>query len=347
MEGKVKKGKTETVEIETRRTPGRPLKNPSKPTTTPLPPTVDAKGTTTTIEITEQKVGNTITRTTKKVVQTASSQKAEAALEKVNAQLAKNKNALATKHTLGKRLQDFGGFIANAGTLLWLLIDEDVRVGLAGIALLGGFFFINLMFAFILIEQMLILGVALILFPFLAVCWCFDVTKSYAQTSFGKLFGFAVGLIFLCLLTVVCIELDNWILGGMLRNESGSLTSVRDAIKIVYECNNGGDCNIESLASLTGTHWYFLYILFAVYLNAKLLGQAPKFAGWFKGNIGESAIGNNLKSFGKSAVGYVASGSRKFVGMIKNKDKEKKVDAFDRIGALVGRVGGLFKRKEP
>ncbi|MDR3126463.1 MAG: hypothetical protein LBT92_02420 [Rickettsiales bacterium] len=340
MEKKIDKGKKTDVRTKTEAMSGRPPKQPKVLSDNTADPVIDPKtGIRTTKRTIVTHIGNQ--KQTQEIItsETASSQRAAATLAKVNEQLSKNKHALDTKRVMGRRLQDFGGFIANAGTLLWILGDEDVRVGLAGIVLLGGFFFINLMFSFVIIEQMLILGVALILFPFLAVCWCFEVTQEYAVKSFKNSFSFAVGLVFLCLMTVACIELDNWILGGMLRSASGDVTTPRMAAEIIGNCNEGGDCDIGRFVEITGTHWYFLYILFAVYLNSKLLRAAPEFAKWFWGGASAgSGIGDSAKAFGKSAVGYVMAGSRKFVGFVKN--DEKSATFIDRIGSLFGGKGG-------
>jgi ribosome assembly protein YihI (activator of Der GTPase) len=336
MENKVSKGKTEATEVKSAPMGGRPPAKPkvlSDTTTTSVDPKTGAKTTTHTVVVHNGRQRETSTST---VTQTRSSQNAEATLAKINEQLAKNKHALDNKHALGRKLQDFGGFLSNAGTLIFILINEDVRVGLAGITLLGGFFFINLMFSFILIEQMLILGVALILFPFLAVCWFFKATEEYAVKSFQNAFSFAIGLVFLCLMAVVCIELNNWILGGMLTTADGDITTPRMAAEVIRACNEGGNCDVGKFVAITGTHWYFLYVLFAVYLNAKLLNEAPQFASWFGGGgAGESGIGKSLKSFGQSAVGYVMSGSRKFMGVVANNEKD--ATFIDRIGALFGR----------
>jgi cell division protein FtsL len=245
------------------------------------------------------------------------------------------------RQTIGRFMGKTNGLVANAVSVGHFIISEDFRMGVAGIIVLGGFFFVNLLFAFILIENLLFFGIAIVIFPFLAACFVFEATRSYATAAIRSQFKFAIGLIFMCLASVMCAEVNDWILGGMITAPAGTaLSSPRYAIELL----KAGD--VDGYNAIVGTGWFFLFAFFAVMINGKLLMEAGTFAGWFEGsNIGgglKSGLGGSLFGLGKSAVKTLTSVTRDKVRSATREDKKGKAS----VGDYLRYVGGKFKRKK-
>ena len=237
--------------------------------------------------------------------------------------------------TIGKAVAKTNGFVANAISVGHFIGDEDFRMGVAGVVVLGGFFFVNLMFAFILIENLLFFGIAVVIFPFLAACYVFEgPLRGFATHALKSQFAFAIGLIFMCLATVMCANINDWLLGGMISSPDPSkISGARHAIGLL----KAGD--IDGYNKLVGTGWFFLYALFAVMVNGKLLAEARTFAGWFSGTMIEGKLGKNLATLGKSAVTTLASVTRTGVrGALKEHPKDKAT-----FGDTLRWLGGKFK----
>ncbi|MDR1009152.1 MAG: hypothetical protein LBL52_02770 [Rickettsiales bacterium] len=202
-----------------------------------------------------------------------------------------------------------------------VLLSREVQMGITGVVLVGGFFFINLLFAFIFIENLLLMGAGIILFPLLIACYVFEETRSYAVAALSELRKFAIGLIFICIALVICSEANDWILGGMFGAAPGeNITRTRAAIKLL-EVNDLDGFERLIKFSAGGTAMYILWAIFAVALNAKILGEASKFAGWFDGAISESGLGKSLYGFGKSVKNSFTSINRELYGFAKNDER--------------------------
>ena len=245
---------------------------------------------------------------------------------------------------MGRLMYDTGlpAFLGNATTFFYILASADLRMALAGIILVGGFIFINLLFAFIIIEQLLFMGVAIILFPFIAACWVFEATRRYAQGALQSLMKFAIGLIAICFVAAFCIELNLWILGGMFGSYSG-ITSVSEALDIIRLGDAYGEgYGVGDFVDMVDNNWYFLWALLAVALNAKLLGETGKFASWFGGEFSQSKMGSEFFGYGKSAAVYMVSATQK--GSVALKDKMMGKPKEGRI-TLLERLRGIRLRR--
>jgi hypothetical protein len=240
-----------------------------------------------------------------------------------------------TRQVVGKAISKTNGFVADAISVGHFIADEDFRMGIAGIVVLGGFFFVNLLFSFILIENLLFFGIAIVIFPFLAACYVFEgPLRGFATHALKSQFAFAIGLIFMCLATVMCAELNDWILGGMISSpDPARISGTRYAIELL----RAGD--VDGYNDIVGTGWFFLYALFAVMVNGRLLVEARKFAGWFTGTMIEGTLGKNLATLGKSAVATLTSVTRTGVkGALKEPSKGKAT-----FGDTLRWIGGKFK----
>lgn|GEM_PF-3232211 len=239
----------------------------------------------------------------------------------------------------GRLLDNAGipGLAGNASTVIYIIASPALRMALAGIIIVGGFIFINLLFAFIIIEQFLFLGAVVILFPFLAAGYVFDETRSYATTALQNVLKFAIGLIVVCFVAAFCVELNLWIFGSMFGSGENAMTAGEALAMINADPKNGLDDFIDTVDS----RWYFLWVLLAIMVNAKLLSEARTFAGWFGGDFQQSALGENLFNLGASAAGYILSAHKKGIAYIARGAKAKKEDGkptfIERIRALRNR----------
>jgi hypothetical protein len=263
------------------------------------------------------------------------------AVDTVKKDIAENagKNVRRTQ-TIGRTLAKTNGIVANVVSVGHFILSEDFRMGVAGIIVLGGFFFVNLLFAFILIENLLFFGIAIVIFPFLVACFVFEDTRSYAVAAIKSQLGFSIGLMFMCLATVMCAEVNDWILGGMITAPAGTaLSSPRYAIELL----KAGD--VDGYNDIVSTGWFFLFAFFAIMINGRLLMEAKTFAGWFDGSIDgglNSGLGGSLFNLGKSAVKTLTSVTHKRVkGAVKEKGKDKAG-----LGDYLRYFGGRFKGKK-
>jgi len=247
--------------------------------------------------------------------------------------------SVKNQQAISRLLTDMGipSLMGDASTWLMFYLNRDLRMALAGVIIVGGFIFINLLFAFIIIEQFLFLGAAIILFPFLAASYVFDETRSYATTALQNVLKFAIGLIVVCFVAAFCVELNLWIFGSMFGSGEDAITAGEALAMINADPENGLDDFIDTVDS----GWYFLWALLAIMVNAKLLSEARTFAGWFGGDFQQSALGENLFTLGKSTAGYILSAHKKGVVYIARGAKAKKEDGkptfIERIRALGSR----------
>ncbi len=208
-----------------------------------------------------------------------------------------------------KRQQHAGRFIsnnadkfANVSSIVAIIANDSVKMGLTGIVLVIGLFMVNMLFAFIIIENMLFMGVSLLIFPFLAICYVFNETRSYATAGLKKLWSFAKGLIFVCIAIIICNEVNDWVLGGMFSTPGESnISTTKHALKLLQ----AGE--IDKFNELVGSPFYFFYALFAIIVNFKIISEAPKFAGWFTGSVSQSELGKSVWNFSKSVVKWSTS----------------------------------------
>ena len=234
------------------------------------------------------------------------------------------------------------GKVAGIGVVAGIIaMSEDVRIGLSGICLLIGLTIMNMFFGFIIVEYMLFLGITIILFPVLAVCYIFkDVSGlgGFATKGLSDTFSFALRLIFTCLAMVICSEINDWILGGMFANAStGNITTPQTAIALL----KAGD--IAGFNDAMGSSWYLAYVLLALYFDFVILNHAPKIAGWFGATVSDSSLVGPLKSLGKSSLSTVTSVSREIkhytkYGNTKDMIKGRRID--NTMTYLSGKVGG-------
>ena len=223
-------------------------------------------------------------------------------LKKLKDQLEKGKNTAKNMVRTGKFIKEHDDWFGILPVIISFLSNENVRMGVAGLGITIGLFIINLFFAFIIIEQLLFLGVTIILLPIIAGCYIFEQTRSFATTALQRTFSYAIGLIFLCIGMVMCAEINDWILGGMFSAPIGSnITTPQQALSFLQS----GD--IESFNAMVGDYWYFLYVFFAIGINALIMKESQTFAGWFNGNISDSSLVEPLKKLGKSSYTFTTS----------------------------------------
>lgn len=249
----------------------------------------------------------------------------------------KNNNAKGVKKVQrrGEFISNNAGKIANVSSIVAFITNQDIRMGLSGIALVIGLFMVNMLFAFIIIENLLFMGVSLLIFPFLAVCYVFDETRSYATKGLSDIFNFAIGLIFMCVGMLICSEINDWILGGMLSSDaSNNISNTKYMLKLLQE----GD--IEKFNELSSP-FYFLYVIFALLLNFKIISESYNFASWFGGSISESGLGSSVWNFSKSVINWTRTVYRDNVGYAKNTDK---ATTLDKIKTAKGMVSDKFKK---
>jgi hypothetical protein len=251
--------------------------------------------------------------------------------------LAKNSNTIAK--SIGGSISKVSGTFAMASSVIWFMNSKGVRMGISGLIIFGGMLFVNMMFAFILIESMLFFGASLIIFPLLAVCYVYDKTRSHAVSALKGMMDFAVGLIFISVAVVMGAEANDWILGGIFTNpDASNMSDTRAAIDML---RNG---NVDGFTQIIGSGWYFLFALLAVMVNGKLLSESSKFAGWFTGKIGRSKLGDQLYGFGSSTLKYVRSASRSSLKMVEHDFSgagKDDITAVDRIHSLVDDIGSV------
>ncbi len=185
---------------------------------------------------------------------------------------------------IGDAVQDSSGVLAGIVLLLQFLFNPDVAMGFAGLGLIIGLFIINMFYAFFIIERMLFLGVTILLLPVFASCYIFEQTRSFATTSLKNTFRFSIGLIIMSVVLVISAELNDWILGGMFSHSRND--NVSSAATALAMLKSGG---VESFNEIVGGPIYFVYVIFIIGINAKLLEEAKQFAGWFGGSIDEYA----------------------------------------------------------
>ncbi|MBR1544334.1 MAG: type IV secretion system protein [Alphaproteobacteria bacterium] len=236
----------------------------------------------------------------------------------------------------GKAIQRQSTKFAIGTAVVEFIMDDDIRMGVAGLGLVIGLFIINMFFAFIIVEKMLFLGVSILLLPILAACYIFEQTRSFATKSLQDTFNFAIGLIFMSLAMVMCAEINDWILGGMFSapNEM-NISRTQKAIALI----KAGD--IEGFNALVATNWYFVYVIFVIGVNALLIKSAGTFASWFNGSISESALVKPLWKMGTSAYKTTTSVVREIKLYAKtgeNSGREK--------GRVIDELFKKFKRKK-
>ena len=231
----------------------------------------------------------------------------------------------------GEYISDNASKVANLSSIIAFITNEDIRMGASGIALIIGLFMVNMLFAFIIIENMIFMGVALLIFPILAVCYVFEQTRSYATAGLSKLFTFAKGLIFMCIAIVICNEINDWVLGGIFSSPNETnISSTKYALTLLKE----GE--IDKFNEIVGD-WYFLYVIFALTLNFKLIKEEGTFAGWFGGSVSESGLGQSVWSFSKSIINKTKSVGRDAVKYINSKDSNEVnfIDKFKFVGKKI------------
>ena len=238
---------------------------------------------------------------------------------------------------VGKLIKNLhvGAHAANLTTLAFFS-DPGFRAGITGIILVFGFFWINFLFAFSIIEQVLFMGVAVILFPFLVGFYVFDETRGYATTALMGVFKFALGLIFLCITIVLCVEVNDWILGGGLLGDKLDIEALRKAIDAATNKNDLGPFN-----ELTKDEWwYFVRALLAMTLNYQLIKSAPDFANLFMGGEVRDGLGKTFASLGRAAALAVVSAHKQVGTKIIAPEKE------DGQPTLRERLAALRRKKE-
>lgn len=247
-----------------------------------------------------------------------------------------NSKTVKRQQRAGRTISNNAEKFANVSSIVALVTSNDIRMGLTGIALIIGLFMVNMLFAFIIIENMLFMGVSLLIFPFLAICYTFNYTRNYATAGLSRLWGFAKGLIFICIAIIICNEINDWILGGMFSaSNKTNISTTRYALKLL---ENG---EIEKFNALVKNPFYFLYAIFAILLNFKIISEAPKFAGWFGGSISESALGKSVWNFSKSIVNWTKSSGRALVGYNKQPGN---VSIIDRSKFAFGKIKDKFSK---
>ncbi len=231
---------------------------------------------------------------------------------------------------VGEKVQDWNKLPASIMAIVAILTNDDVKMGIAGLGILIGFYIINMFFAFIIVEYMLFLGIAIILFPVLAASYIFEQTRQYATVALSQTFSFSLRLIFTCIAMVICAEINDNILGGAL---TGNLNNPADLVAILKSGH------VQAFNAAVGTSWYVLYVFIAIFLNAVIMKEVGSVTKWFNGDASsDSKLLSPLLSMGKS--GYDTAKSvvkevrtyRKFVDDDKSKnDKKNNKSMLDRI----------------
>ena len=225
----------------------------------------------------------------------------------------KNKSLI---NKTGNFLIDHNKLPANAVAIAGILTNKDVQIGIAGLGMVLGFFIINLYFPLIIIEFILFLGIVFILFPVLAACYIFEVTRNFATVSFNKTMEFSFKLIFMCVAMVVCASLNDFILGGGIVQNTQDLTDILNNI-------TSDNFTKEMLAD-----WYFIRVFIALFFNAVVMNQMGSLAGWFGTNTKDSGLVSGIESLKKSFVTTAMGVGRDVKGYVKGKiiKKEDKKD---------------------
>jgi len=245
----------------------------------------------------------------------------------------------------GRRVQDAGAMTANASTAAWFLISDNFKVGLSGILLVGGFFLINMLFGFIIIEQLIFMSMAIIIFPLLIAGFVFEPTKKFATTAIGSTRKYAIGLIFMCFAIVLCGSFNDWIFAGMLGNGNPEVAVQNARIGIELLKDHKMDEFAEFINSQSNMGFYFFFILLAVVINVKILEGATEFAGWFDGQIKQSELGKAMKTFGKGVIALPLSATREAAGAVKDATGDSNISrGLDTASRLTGGIGGGIKR---
>ena len=247
------------------------------------------------------------------------------------------KNTKRVQNT-GRVISNNASKVADVSSIVAIITDNDIRMGLTGVALVIGFFLVNMLFAFIIIENMLFMGVSLLIFPFLAICYVFNETRSYATAGLKKLWDFAKGIIFVCIAIIICDEVNDWVLGGMFTapNET-NISSTKYALKLL----EAGE--IDKFNDLVKSPLYFLYAIFAVIVNFLVMREAPTFAGWFTGSVSESELGKSVWNFSKSIVSWTKSAGRELVGYKKHPDD---ITLNDKAKFIGGKIKNRFSKSK-
>ena len=207
--------------------------------------------------------------------------------------------------TTAKTVQKASSLFAIATAVISFFTQEEVRLGVAGLCLVIGFIILNMFFSFIIVEHMLFLGVSIILLPIIAACYIFEQTRSFSTVGIKKTFGFAIGLIFMCIGMVICSEVNDFILGGMLSApNSSNITSAKYAISLLKSGN------MEEFSKLISSGWFFIYVLLTLGFDYLILKETLNLAGDFKGNISDSKLLQPLLKIGTSSLKVVKSVSR-------------------------------------
>ena len=226
-------------------------------------------------------------------------------LEESMKKLEKKEKGTYVATNTAKTVQKTSSLFAIATAIISFFTQEEVRLGIAGLCLVIGFIILNMFFSFIIVEHMLFLGVSIILLPIIAACYIFEQTRSFATVGIKKTFGFAIGLIFMCIGMVICSEVNDFVLGGMFSApNSSNITSAKYAISLLKSGN------MEEFSKLISSGWFFIYVLFTLGFDYLILKETLNLAGDFKGNISDSKLLQPLLKIGTSSLKVVKSVSR-------------------------------------
>ena len=195
-----------------------------------------------------------------------------------------------------------------------ILVDHNKLP--ANIIALSGI--INLYFPLIIIEFVLFLGIVFILFPVLAGCYIFEVTRNFATTSFSKTIEFSFKLIFICIAMVLCASLNDLILGGGIVKNTTELTDI---------LNNVSSDNFtkEMLAD-----WYFVRVFLALFFNAVVMNQMGSLAGWFGTDTNDSGLRSGIENLKNTMIKTATSVGRDVKSYAKKVIKNNKNEDYDK-----------------
>lgn len=229
--------------------------------------------------------------------------------EEMMQKLEKGEAATTTTTKVTKTVGEASTFLAIGTAIISFFTQEEVRLGIAGLGLIIGFTILNMFFSFIIVEHMLFLGVSIILLPIIAACYIFEQTRNFATVGIKKTFGFAIGLIFMCIGMVICSEINDFVLGGMFSAPASSnITSTQQAIALLKSGNT------EEFSELISSGWFFIYVLLTLGLDYLILKETLNLAGQFKGDISNSKLLQPLLQIGKSSLQVIKSVSREVEG---------------------------------